>query len=185
MLVRFIGHPFVNFIHYAQDIPLLTEVPNVLQFFLCENFTQRIIWSIDNDGFSILVKFGGQLFFQQCPIGRMATFFFIFLMKKSLMSQFLSGFFSLGFHTGRRGMKTGMPPASLTIGSQQSKKGSIMITSSPGLMQLMMVQNRVSVAPPETNKLVCGSIFCPTNWLYNFDKAARRRGCPCKSKLKS
>jgi len=64
MLVRFIGHPFVNFIHYAQDIPLLTEVPNVLQFFLCENFAQRIIWSIDNDGFGILVKFGGQLFFQ-------------------------------------------------------------------------------------------------------------------------
>ena len=57
MLVGLIGHPLIDFIHYAKDIPFLAETSNILQFFLSKNFAQRIIGSVDNDGFGFLAKF--------------------------------------------------------------------------------------------------------------------------------
>ena len=86
MLVGLIGHPLIDFIHYAKDIPFLAETSNILQFFLSKNFAQRIIGSVDNDGFGFLAKFRSQLLLYQNPIRGMVAFFFTFLIGNMTMN---------------------------------------------------------------------------------------------------
>lgn len=63
MTIRFINEPFVHFIHNAKHIKLNAKLAYKLQFFLCKDFSQWIIWCVHNYSLGATGKLGGQLFF--------------------------------------------------------------------------------------------------------------------------
>ena len=70
MFGRFVNHPLINFIADHKSIPFFREISYELQFIKSKDFAYRIVRSIDNDSFRLLIKKTGQFFFVKHPISR-------------------------------------------------------------------------------------------------------------------
>lgn len=77
MFIWFINYPLVYFIGHYKCIPLLRKISNELQFFPGENFTYRIMGSIDNYTLCFFIEQTCHFFLIEYPIagGNFATGF--------------------------------------------------------------------------------------------------------------
>ena len=112
-------HVLVHFIHHSQAVPLLAKISYLGQLPLGEHFPKWIVRSIDNYRLRLLAEHALQLSVVQNEITCVNFSFGYPLQQQNIHVLFYTIFEGkyLGVLTGRSGMKRGVPPANLIIGS--------------------------------------------------------------------
>ena len=107
-------HVFVDLVTDHQNIVVNTQLGDVGDFWSGEYFPQGVVGVVVDDGFRLGGKFTFQLLHVQFPVSRGYDALCLGLETYPLKSLILT---LKCFPTGLREMKTGVPPASFTIGS--------------------------------------------------------------------